>query len=276
MNQKMNETKEPCCLTRQRTDEGRDMRRKGIDVFRHREYIRRDDGICNTLTTVTKDAIIAEPVTCAMRGRDHGNGRWEQTIEVGGITANTLTHATKDSMVIEPISPDHPGRIPQETIQAAERLKSIARNGRQSEIDVAIQPNWDLRPYRADRPDKPTASEFDTKHEQNMSNTISTSHPGNVYGETTKYRIRKLTERECFRLMGVEDADIDRIQSHRIRTTIKDGTVKEKAIPKSQQYKMAGNSIVVDNLFHIFRTMFIPGQPENSGPVVVQKSLFDI
>ena len=58
-----------------------------------------------------------------------------------------------------------------------------------------------------------------------------------------KYRIRKLTPRECFRLMGVDDTDIDKIQA--------------AGISNSQQYKMAGNSIVVDNLYHIFRTMFV-------------------
>lgn len=59
----------------------------------------------------------------------------------------------------------------------------------------------------------------------------------------SRYRIRKLTPRECFRLMGVDDADIDKIQA--------------AGISNSQQYKMAGNSIVVDNLYHIFRTMFV-------------------
>lgn len=57
------------------------------------------------------------------------------------------------------------------------------------------------------------------------------------------FRIRKLTPRECFRLMGVDDADIDKIQAAGISNT--------------QQYKMAGNSIVVDNLFYIFRNLFI-------------------
>lgn len=59
----------------------------------------------------------------------------------------------------------------------------------------------------------------------------------------SRYRIRKLTPRECFRLMGVDDANIDKIQA--------------SGISNSQQYKMAGNSIVVDNLYHIFRTMFV-------------------
>lgn len=57
-----------------------------------------------------------------------------------------------------------------------------------------------------------------------------------------RYRIRKLTPRECFRLMGVSEKDIDTIQG--------------AGISNSQQYKMAGNSIVVDVLEDIFRELF--------------------
>lgn len=64
------------------------------------------------------------------------------------------------------------------------------------------------------------------------------------------FRIRKLTERECFRLMDVDDADIDKIQA--------------AGISKTQQYKMAGNSIVVDVLYHIFRKLFIDKKQETS------------
>lgn len=56
------------------------------------------------------------------------------------------------------------------------------------------------------------------------------------------YRIRKLTSRECFRLMGVGEPDIDKIQNAGISDT--------------QQYKMAGNSIVVQVLEGIFTQMF--------------------
>ena len=65
--------------------------------------------------------------------------------------------------------------------------------------------------------------------------------------ETPKYRIRKLTPRECFRLMGVDDKDIDTIQG--------------AGISNSQQYKMAGNSIVVDVLYHQFVKAFIDHTP---------------
>jgi len=62
-----------------------------------------------------------------------------------------------------------------------------------------------------------------------------------------KIRIRRLTPREYFRLMGVDDKDIDTIQS--------------AGISDSQQYKMAGNSIVVDVLYYIFKNMFIENKP---------------
>ena len=75
-----------------------------------------------------------------------------------------------------------------------------------------------------------------------------------------KFRIRKLTPRECFRLMGVDDADIDKIQA--------------SGISNSGQYKLAGNSIVVDVLFHLFRKMFIETGEENVRGEPKQLSLF--
>jgi hypothetical protein len=49
--------------------------------------------------------------------------------------------------------------------------------------------------------------------------------------------------------MGVDDKDIDKIQA--------------AGISNSGQNKLAGNSIVVDVLFHIFRKMFIEQENEN-------------
>ena len=45
-----------------------------------REYTLRNDGLCNTITTVTKDNYIA--VGAAMRGRYNSDGKTEQKIEV--------------------------------------------------------------------------------------------------------------------------------------------------------------------------------------------------
>lgn len=92
-----------------------------------------------------------------------------------------------------------------------------------------------------------------------------------------RIRIRKMTPREAFRLMDVYDSDIDKIMNAEEVVTLKNGTVKtKKAISKTACYKLAGNSIVVSCLYHLFRTMFIPGQPENKRPTINQPSLFDI
>ena len=95
----------------------------------------------------------------------------------------------------------------------------------------------------------------------------------------TNYRIRKLTPRECFRLMGVDDADIDKIQlypfgfdiqypSYSFKERLLGMSDEEKrilmrkGISNSQQYKLAGNSIVVDVLYHLFRKMFCETENE--------------
>lgn len=89
----------------------------------------------------------------------------------------------------------------------------------------------------------------------------------------THSRIRKLTPTESFRLMGVDDSDIEKMKSAKLTQTLKNGKVKEKPMPKTQLYKMAGNSIVVDVLYHIFHQMFIAEPPK---PKPIQKSLFDL
>lgn len=74
---------------------------------------------------------------------------------------------------------------------------------------------------------------------------VDTTNTGEIKEtyNTGDFRVRKLTPRECFRLMGLNDNDIDKIQA--------------AEISNSQQYKMAGNSIVVDVLEGIFRELFL-------------------
>ena len=79
-------------------------------------------------------------------------------------------------------------------------------------------------------------------NENGTSNTLTGVQKDNMVIEYG-YRIRKLTERECFRLMDVPEEYIDRIQA--------------AGISRSQQYKMAGNSIVVACMYHIWRKLFI-------------------
>lgn len=56
------------------------------------------------------------------------------------------------------------------------------------------------------------------------------------------FRIRKLTPKECFRLMGFDDSDVDLLVANKISNT--------------QLYKMAGNSIVVNVLEFLFCQIF--------------------
>lgn len=60
----------------------------------------------------------------------------------------------------------------------------------------------------------------------------------------TRYRIRKLTPRECWRLMGYTDTDFDNA---------------EKVNSNTQLYKQAGNAIVKQVLIAIFSQMNIKG-----------------
>lgn len=121
--------------------------------------------------------------------------------------------------------------------------------------------------------------------------------------EGRRYRIRKLTPTECFRLQDVSDEDIEKIRSYRDSETeiICDAngepimnmdfgkppknarkiTImvngeqreyycgqliwknKDKGISKTAQYKLAGNSICVAPMYHIFRKLFIEKGCEN-------------
>lgn len=56
-----------------------------------------------------------------------------------------------------------------------------------------------------------------------------------------EFRIRKLTPKECFRLMGFADEDFHKA---------------EEVVSNSQLYKQAGNSIVVDVLFYILVELY--------------------
>lgn len=61
--------------------------------------------------------------------------------------------------------------------------------------------------------------------------------------EKQQLRIRKLTPKECWRLMGFDDEDFLKA---------------EKVCSNSKLYKQAGNSIVVNVLMAIFKELLIP------------------
>ena len=175
-----------------------------------------------------------EPLACAMRGRNpenpseraKSNGRYKQRIEMGSNISNTITSVQKDSLVAEPL------RIRQATKQGYIEVE-------QGGVFDATYPDSTTRRGRV-------------QEGGNIAPTLMASGDAPCRYEGViepSYRIRKLTPRECFRLMGVSETDIDKIQ--------------ESGVSNSQQYKMAGNSIVVDVLYHIFNKMFCETQSDD-------------
>lgn len=85
----------------------------------------------------------------------------------------------------------------------------------------------------------------------------------------TDYRIRKLTPKECWRLMGFSDEDFERAkwctkeETEKFMKTHKSTGKREftedyriERMSNSQLYKQAGNSIVTDVVYHIFKELY--------------------
>ena len=104
---------------------------------------------------------------------------------------------------------------------------------------------------RGRNPENPSNRTPGSKTEQRLefntdgcTNTLTTVQKDNYVFENdmTKIRIRKLTPKECFRLMGFSDKNFE--AAHNV------------GISNSQLYKQAGNSIVVDVLYYIFVELY--------------------
>ena len=203
--------------------------RGGVFIDAYNQHI--NESIAMTITTRVNTCnhyYVTEPLSVAMRGRNpknpserkKSNGKYKQRIEVNmsGV-ANTITSVQKDSMLVEPI------RISEATTKGY----AEAYNG--DSINLAV-PNSNTRRGRVGK---------------QMANTLDT---GCQQATVQNYRIRKLTPTECFRLMGVDDEDINKLLSANISNT--------------QLYKCAGNSIVVDVLYYIFKEAFVPDVSKRS------------
>ena len=121
-----------------------------------------------------------------------------------------------------------------------DEVKRIVSATRKCDIGVTVHDNGDIRPHRLDKK-KSGISEMQINKDTNISNTVTASHMPKTYGDSTDFRIRKLTPKECWRLMGFDDDDF----------------YKAEAVnSNSQLYKQAGNSIVVDVIEKIYEKLF--------------------
>lgn len=129
--------------------------------------------------------------------------------------SNTITTVQKDNILMEPTCAAMRGRNPENT---SERDRSNGNYKQMLELN-----------------------------RNGTSNTLTSVQKDNIL--LTPYRIRKLTPRECFRLMDVDESDIDKLL--------------DAGISNSRLYKLAGNSICVGVLYQIFRKLFVEVENEN-------------
>ena len=199
---------------------------------------------------------ITEPVICRSVGRDPDNPsnrekgcNTEQTLELkkDGIS-NTLTTVHKDNLIIEPKIKIVGHMDGYEQAGRVYNPSGIACTLRSRDYKDPMQ----ILEYKINEPKiKRLGNLYDenaggaragnTYDPDGLAPALQTAQGGNrqplMY---ENYRIRKLTPKECFRLMGFTDEEFNRIQG----------------ISNTQLYKMAGNSICVPVLEAIFRNLF--------------------
>lgn len=208
------------------------------------------EAVSPTLTAIcggNQETKIVEPIICASRGRNPNNpsdrsagSPAEQRLEFGGAISNTLTTAQKDNYVAEPY------RFYQ---QAFETLKdNECKKGdtidafNQSVNKSGVSPTVTMCPDGVETAILAVDEQNKTIRDDGVVGCLTTDGSSPKYNNRVayNYRIRKLTERECFRLMGVRDKDFDKIKDNQ---------------SKSSLYHLAGDSIVTTCLMAIFGTL---------------------
>lgn len=232
---------EPQVLKYERTEYAKTIRNKyengEIDERRcnMREFTLRTDGLSNTLTTVQKDNLVFEPKVIQVANMDQevrtrNNPQTGRIYSPEGICP-TLTTMQGGGLEPKIIQVGHLGTD-------SERGRVFSPNG--------ISPCLTATDYKD--PVK-IVDGFNTNTDGNafcLTAHYSRVAPSNFFDCVSGHRaagvihngvIRKLTPRECWRLMGFTDEEFDRAS---------------KGISNTQLYKMAGNSIVVNVLEAIF------------------------
>ena len=243
-------------------------------------------GVCPTLTTRPegfKTAIL--PVVGAMRGRNTEDPSdrtagvpTEQRLEINekGL-CNALTTVQKDNLVIEEDKQDYVSRRYNEFIEEKGYVPEMFVAYNKTEIkDVAptltgqcSSPSGSSAVLKLETPVKVNVATKQGYEEAKPGDYVNITYPGSktkrgrvgngvahtlTCGDgnaviTENVRIRKLTPRECLRLMGWKDEQIDKIVAAKISGT--------------QQYRQAGNGIVVQVLESIFKALFLSEENEN-------------
>lgn len=255
------------CAMRGRNPDNPSDRNPGIELEQRLEL---GGDIANCITTVQKDSLVAEPNFVGYTRISKGKVVKRHFMDVSNtIHRSTGSGGNTDCFVAEP----------DELSNDVKRLNDVCKETEKEIIGISVNPNsrklefkriesiaaispalratdykcphavWESDAqieYKGKKLNEgdglylSTSQVFFRGGLEGISRTLKATNSD--AGVVQNYRIRKLTPRECFRLMGVSEIDIDKIQS--------------AGISKTQQYKMAGNSIVVDVLYYIFKNLF--------------------
>ena len=155
------------------------------------------------------------------------------------VTANCGCGTSSAAVLITNLGDEEMNKEESNKIMIDE-VKRIVSATRKCDIGVTVHDNGDIRPHRLDKK-KSGISEMQINKDTNISNTVTASHMPKTYGDSTDFRIRKLTPKECWHLMGFDDEDFYKAEAVNSNT---------------QLYKQAGNSIVVDVIVKIYEKLF--------------------
>lgn len=206
-------------------------------------------GTSNCLTSVQKDNLVMESQVLTPKRTEYGK-QIRKAYESGQIQesrhnmteleprrdnmSNTLTTVQKDNLLLE--------------------KQGISTKGRQNDVASTILSGYErsnMTGFNADNAVIEKVGQISSNGSQCgtviSDNGISANLVAGTHGYAnshiaTQYRIRKLTPRECGRLMGVSDEDIDKMAAVNSNT---------------QLYKQFGNSIVVDVMCAMFENLNI-------------------
>ena len=258
---KDNYVMEPQVLRAERTDYGKKIRKQyeAGEVYEKignmREMMPRTDGISNTITTIQKDNYVMEPIIY-----DDYNSRIPQDQDaITTLTTNCGASEVRSGVkIIEPTvceqRCDEGLRFFKDDVVGT--LRTIDSCG-----DKRVIEQDNMNPVRICNI---YGEQFGTGYAGNVwdqdsvSPTIMTAQGGNrqpLVVDNIKWRIRKLTPKECWRLMNFSDEDCNRAS---------------KYVSDSALYKQAGNSIVTSCLVAIFYSLLFNDNSTNWSDYIVQ------
>ena len=126
--------------------------------------------------------------------------------------------------------------IVKQHITEPQMLGHIDLKGRRTHVVEEVRPV--LTPDRENK--RQDGRRFKDDGEESFTLTAQDRH-GVAIGQPPRYRIRKLTPRECFRLQGFPDSEFDKLVT--------------AGISNSQLYKMAGNAVTINVIDAIGRRL---------------------